>query len=171
MATDIVIEELTNGELTEDNNWEGTGVFDKLIEVVNKNIEGQFLKGRISGADYANVYLGSMQSVIAQSIQFVLQEKKVEADVELAKAQASELELNGVDKRLTNEKQREAKDAEIALLERQKEGFDDNKYQKLFDSQMNSWALMYSSGLLTSQPDIIANDEVTTLYNTLKPAE
>ena len=46
---------------------------------------------------------------------------------------------------------------------------DDNKYQKLFEAQMNAWALMYSSGLLSDKPSIISNDSASSLYNTLKP--
>jgi hypothetical protein len=76
MATDITIEQLTDGTLT-DNEWVGTGVFDKLIDAVNQNIEGQYNKGRIKGTDYANVYLGSMQSVISQSIEFLLNKSLV----------------------------------------------------------------------------------------------
>ena len=76
------LSEITNGSLI-DNEWDGTGVFDKLIDAVNKNIEAQYSKGRITGNDYANVYLGSMQSVIAQSVQYVLQEKQVIANTKL----------------------------------------------------------------------------------------
>jgi hypothetical protein len=79
---DIVITDLTDGSLDINNDWAGTGVFDKLIEAVNKNIEGQYNKGRISGSDYANVYLGSMQSVLAQSMEFLLREKLVEAQIQ-----------------------------------------------------------------------------------------
>ena len=63
----------------------------------------------------------------------------------------------------------ELKQANIDLLNRQKEGFDDNKHQKLFEAQMNAWALMFSSGLLTDKPTIISNDSASALYNTLKP--
>jgi hypothetical protein len=79
---DILITDLTDGSLDINNDWSGTGVFDKLIEAVNKNIEGQYNKGRISGSDYANVYLGSMQSVLAQSMEFLLREKLVEAQIQ-----------------------------------------------------------------------------------------
>ena len=70
---------------------------------------------------------------------------------------------------LQSSKDLEVKQANIDLLSRQKEGFDDNKYQKLFEAQMNAWALMFSSGLLTTQPSIISNDSASALYNTLKP--
>lgn len=81
MATDITIEELTNGALV-DNDWTGTGVFDKLIAAVNKNIEGQFNKGRITGKDYATVYLGGIQAVLQQSMEFLLREKLTEAQTD-----------------------------------------------------------------------------------------
>ena len=59
------------------------------------------------------------------------------------------------------------KDANIELLDRQREGFDDNKHQKLFEAQMNAWALMFSSGILETKPKIINDDAVSTLYTTL----
>ena len=63
----------------------------------------------------------------------------------------------------------EVKQANIDLLNRQKDGFDDNKHQKLFEAQMNAWALMFSSGLLSDKPQIISNDSASALYNALKP--
>jgi len=62
-------------------NANKTGVFDKLMEAVNEDINKQYLDNRITGSDYANVYLGSIQSVLAQSIQFVLQEQLSEAQI------------------------------------------------------------------------------------------
>ena len=81
MATDILVESVTNGQLV-NNEWKGTGVFDKLMEAVNKNIESQYQKNRIKGADYAQVYLGSIQAVLQQSMQYVLQEQITEAQVD-----------------------------------------------------------------------------------------
>ena len=71
------------------------------------------------------------------------------------------------DDMLTSAKQRLNIEKQTELYQRQKEGFDDNKYQKLFESQMNSWAVMFSSGLLTTKPSIIDSDKVTQLYNNL----
>ena len=58
---------------------------------------------------------------------------------------------------------------QIALTERQTEGFDDNIRQKLFEAQMNAWAMMFSSGLLESSPSIITSDEVSNLYSSMLP--
>jgi len=60
------------------------------------------------------------------------------------------------------------KEAELSTQERQKQGFDDNMKLKLFESQINGWSMMFSSGMLSSSPSIITNDEVTNLYNNLK---
>ena len=92
---EIELTDLTNTKTcsTEDD---GTGVFDKLIKSVEYHIEGQYKSGRIKGTDYANVYLGSMQSVLSESIKFLLSEQKADKEADLVAAQISELELNGV---------------------------------------------------------------------------
>lgn len=64
----------------------------------------------------------------------------------------------------TAAKQRLNVEKQTELYQRQKEGFDDNKYQKLFESQINAWGLMFSSGMLTEKPAIITGDKVSQLY-------
>lgn len=71
---DIQLDSITNAS--------GTGVFDKLMEAVNTQIESQYLNNRITGSDYANVYLGGMQAVLQQSMQYVLQEQLTEAQID-----------------------------------------------------------------------------------------
>lgn len=71
---DIQLDSVTNSN--------GTGVFDKLMEAVNDQIETQYLNNRITGSDYANVYLGGLQAVLQQSMQFVMQEQLTEAQIE-----------------------------------------------------------------------------------------
>lgn len=183
MATNIVLTDLTNGTLGANNEWGGTGVFDVLMKAVNKNIEGQYNKNRITGPDYASVYLGAIQSVIAQSVQYLLQEQKIEADVDLVKTQNTEIQLNGIkdrnikteqalneaDKRLSTAKARELQEAQRRLYERQIIGFDDNKEIKAFESQLNSWALLHSSGMIDSVvlPSVINADNLQATYNSL----
>ena len=147
----VKLEELTNGTtvVKEVNGlntytWEGTAVFDVLVHVVNENLKIQYDEGRIKATDYAQAYIGGLQTCITESMKYIMQKDNLIKDEEL-------------------------KQANIDLLNRQKEGFDDNKYQKLFEAQMNAWALMFSSGLLTTQPSIISNDSASALYNTLKP--
>ena len=87
----------------------------------------------------------------------------VKKQVEQGTAAISKIE----DDKLTSAKQRLNIEAQTSLYARQEVGFDDNKYQKLFDSQINAWGLMFSSGMLTEKPAIITGDKVSQLYNTL----
>ena len=64
----------------------------------------------------------------------------------------------------TAAKQRLNVEKQTELYQRQIKGFDDNKYQKLFESQINAWGLMFSSGMLTEKPSIITGDKVSQLY-------
>lgn len=148
MSTKVDINDFSNGSIDNSNpqepKWEGTGVFDIIMKAANENIKIQNQTSRITGAEYAEVYLGTMQTAISEAMRFLLNKDQSTKDLEV-------------------------KQANIDLLNRQREGFDDNKYQKLFEAQMNAWALMFSSGLLTTKPEIISNDSASSLYNTLKP--
>jgi hypothetical protein len=79
--TTTELTDLTNGSVV-NGEWVGTGVFDMLISAVNKNIEIQYQKGRITGSDYAQVYLGGVQAVLQQSVQWVLQVDTSDAQVD-----------------------------------------------------------------------------------------
>ena len=147
----VNLTELTNGTTVvrevdglNTYTWEGTAVFDVLVRMVNENLKIQYDEGRIKATDYAQAYIGGLQTCLTESMKYIMQKDNLIKDEDL-------------------------KQANIDLLNRQKEGFDDNKHQKLFEAQMNAWALMFSSGLLTTKPEIISNDSASSLYNTLKP--
>lgn len=66
---------------------DGAGVFDVLMRSIDSHLDKQFISGRIKGSDYATVYLGALQTVLQQSIQFVLAEQKAEAEITLLESQ------------------------------------------------------------------------------------
>lgn len=94
--TVILTTELTNGT-TADN---GTGVFDVLMRSAELHIVDQFELGRITGEDYAKVYLGALQATLAESIRFLLEKQRagLEADLVSAKivSETKNNEANGV---------------------------------------------------------------------------
>lgn len=94
-------------------------------------------------------------------------EYSVQLGVEADTALKNQSKLKIADDMLTSAKNREVLVAQKALHERQTVGFDDNKYQKLFDSQINAWGVMFSSGMLETKPRIINNDKVSDLYDRL----
>lgn len=73
VLNDIDVDSITNAGKT--------GIFDKLMLAVSNNITTQYEENRINSNDFATVYLGSMQAVLAQSMQFALQEQLIEAQV------------------------------------------------------------------------------------------
>lgn len=97
MNLEINFEDFSNGSVdkTDVNNpvWTGDGVFDKLMIAVTGNVSIQYETGKITGENYANVYLGSMQSVIAESMKFVLNKKGIEKQLE---AQDVQIAINEV---------------------------------------------------------------------------
>ena len=67
MASDLItIEDLSGGEVR------GTGSFDELMRTVKSNIDQEYTKNRITGANYSTVYLGAMQTVLQVASQFTL---------------------------------------------------------------------------------------------------
>ena len=252
----IQLSDLTNGSTVRASGtqpvWEGTAIFDVLMKAVNENINIQYELTRITGSDYATVYLGAIESCIKEATNLLLQKAIVDKEIEVKQAQIlniqedtrlktaqakafplqaaqelaltteqvltqkedtklkaaqaiayplqSEKDLNVktqqilsmqnddniksaqstkdlevktkdldvkqaqidklIDDLLTAAKQRE-------LYSRQILGFDDNKYQKLFESQLSSWGLMFSSGMMTEKPAVIRDDKVSTLYTKL----
>ena len=83
---ELNFEEFSNGSISTTNpdqpEWVGTGIFDELMKAINGNIKVQFDSGRIKGTEYADVYLGSMQTAIAESMKFMLNKQTIEKGLE-----------------------------------------------------------------------------------------
>lgn len=93
------VQELTTKQLN------GTGVFDVLMSTSALHIQEEYIKGRIRGQEYAQVYLGAMQAVLSTSVEYLNrskllgveianQEKQgllIEAQVALTEAQANQV--------------------------------------------------------------------------------
>ena len=78
--TALTIKSLTDIETTPGTD---VGNLGKLLETITLQLEEQFTKGRITGTDYANVYLGAIQAVIQQSVAYTLGMAKTNAEVAL----------------------------------------------------------------------------------------
>ena len=178
---DILISDISNGSISTgaDNKyiWTGSGIFDKLMIAVNGNIKVQFDNGHINTADYANVYLGALQSAIQSSMDFLLKEKLTEEQIAASQADtAIKEEQSTADKELkakqallfvaqttTEASNNTVKINQAALLtkqgmlvDRQKQGFDDDAKGKLLKQVMDSWAVGFS----VSQTDISVPDSI-----------
>ena len=86
----ININNFSNGQIDNTNpqepKWEGSGVFDVIIKAANENIKIQHKTSRITGAEYAEVYLGTMQSAISEAMKFLLSKGITEKEISLKEA-------------------------------------------------------------------------------------
>ena len=100
----------------------GTGNFDKLVQVVTLHLEAQFTAGRITGTDYATVYLGALQSTLDQAVSFTLSMNKANEEATLLEKQQtkvdSDVTLTGKQGLLVDAQELQA-DAQTALVDKQ----------------------------------------------------
>ena len=86
MSMIVDINDFSNGSIDSSNpqdpKWDGTGVFDIIMKAANENIKIQNQTSRITGAEYAEVYLGTMQSAISESMKFLLNKPGIEKGLE-----------------------------------------------------------------------------------------
>jgi hypothetical protein len=104
-TTLITLDDLTQAKV------DGTGAFDTLMRSMVSHLELEFNKGRLRGADYANVYLNALNPVLQNAVVFLLQKDEaankaalVDAQVRLTEVQIllaeAELERELINKEL-----------------------------------------------------------------------
>ena len=159
--------------------------FDALFDTLNTKVRGQLQADydckKINGATFAATWAAMMSPAVGQILSSIvsLQNKETAADRCVKQAQCDKIQyeidnLLPIDKDIkTKTKEKISYEvstvlpAQVSLTNRQRTGFDDNVNQKLFEAQINSWAMMFSSGLLEETPSIISNDSVSALYGRL----
>lgn len=77
----IVIADLTQATVG------GTGVFDVLMKAAKAHLDSEHASNRIKSAEYATVYLGSLEAVMSASLQFLLTKQKAGLEAELLQKQ------------------------------------------------------------------------------------
>lgn len=111
---DVIITPITNEDLTT-KVVNGTGIFDELMTAANAHLDSQFKNERITGTQYAEVYLGQLQAVLANAVQFLIERDKTYLNNLLINAQ---IELANKQVELAD-KQLEQADKQLELLEKQ----------------------------------------------------
>jgi len=142
-----------NDEVVPINLTNVTATYIKLTDLVKADLDLQFNSKRIKSTEYADVYSKLMSTCLQLA---------VEEPVKYSQKKLFERQAKGYDDDLAT------KNAQKELYIRQTEGFDDDLRRKMLDTQMNAWAMMFSSGLLEDKPNIITNDAVTALYNIMQ---
>ncbi len=135
----------------------GTGVFDDLMESVNVHLDAQYNLGRITGADYATVYLGAMQSAIQTSASFVVGAAKGNAEISLIN-QKEITEYAQTHNSLSGK--------QATLFGEQAKGFQWNADQKYLKTLMDAWSINISTAGVASTNITALNATGTGNLNT-----
>lgn len=120
------IPEVTVSNLTQ-ATLAGNGVFDVLMRSVKAHLDAEFEASRIKGAEYATVYLGSLDLAMQNAMAFLLQSQKISRELELLDRQIlladkglekADVEKDILEKQLLlADKELEKADAEILILQ------------------------------------------------------
>jgi len=144
----------------------GTGIFDDLMEAVNIHLEAQFQLGRITGKEYATVYLGAMQSALQNSASFTLGKEKTNAEsavlgqkevTEYAQTQQTTKIAPHADSILGKQ---------ATLYGEQSKGFKWNADQKYLKTLMDAWSINVSTAGVASTNITAINATGTGNLNT-----
>ena len=75
--TALVVADLTKTTL------DGDGVFDVLMRANKAHLDAEYTKNRIKGPEYSTVYLGSLETVMRTSLEFLLQRQRIDLEAQL----------------------------------------------------------------------------------------
>ena len=165
-ATTVDVADLTSGKIG------GTGVFDILMTVVSKHIQEEYNKNRITGKEYATVYIGAVNAVLQQAVQFLSigqQVEKLNAEIGLLR-QKTVTELAQTDNDIpaglgfNNDtvvagsiaKQKD-------LLTAQTTGFTRDAEQKILKAFLDTWAVRRTTDEGTTTPSNIADTAINAV--------
>lgn len=142
----ITIADLTTNVATSDAYIvTGDGIFDDLMEAVNSHLDAQYKLGRISGDKYAEVYLGAMQSAIAQAVAFTLGKAKTNAEVTLLGQKEVTEYAQTLQTTKTAPNANSLSGKQITLYGEQAKGFKWNADQKYLKTLLDAWSINIST--------------------------
>ena len=135
----------TLSDTTENTISAKTGNFDELMKTVTLHLEEQFNAGRITGTDYATVYLGALQSVLAQAVTFTLNMNKSNKETDLlAQKEITEYAQTGTTSADTLPATGSVTGKQITLFTEQAKGFKWNAENKYLKSLLDAYAINVS---------------------------
>lgn len=91
VPNEVSIPEIDTKSLTE-STLDGNGVFDVMMKAMDAHILEQYAAERITSDNYGQVYLGALQAVMSESVQFLLTKDKAANDAAIS--------LSGIKKNL-----------------------------------------------------------------------
>ena len=137
---DISFTTLSNATTATD----GAGNFDELMKVVTLHLEKQFTDGRITGTDYATVYLGAFQSTLAQAVNFTLNMNKANEEADLLAQKTTTEYAQTMATGANTPHANSIAGKQITLFTEQAKGFKWNAENKYLKSLLDAYAINVS---------------------------
>ena len=131
---------------------EGTGTFDVMMRTVKLHLQQEFDKGRITGSDYATVYLGAMGNTMQQALALIISNatiKKTNAELGLLRQKtvteiAQTKNVIPEDIGFTSGDVEGLAGQQIALYLAQTVGLSDDAIQKVLKMMLDTWSVRAS---------------------------
>ena len=163
----ISIVNLTQNVVTSaDNIVTGTGIFDAMMTTVNAHLAAQFNLGRITGTDYATVYLTAIQATVQQAVAFTIGAQKGNAEQALL-FQKEITEFAQTDKATkVAPSATSVMGAQAALAVEQAKGFKWNADQKYLKTILDAWSINVSTAGIAATQVTAINPTGTGNVNT-----
>ncbi|MDC3375246.1 hypothetical protein OAW27_00210 [bacterium] len=163
----LTIADLTANVATSDANVvTGTGVLDDMMETVNAHLAAQFNLGRITGSDYATVYLTAMQATVQQAVSYTLGQAKTNSETSLLlQKEVTEFAQTEQSTKVAPTTTSVAGRANNLSTEQSK-GFKWNADQKYLKTLLDAWAVNISTAGIASTGVIALNTTGTGNINT-----
>lgn len=168
---DITIADVTDGTIA------GAGAFDQFMVAITAHIKAEYDAGRINGKDYSTVYLGALQSALAQAVQFVLNEQisdkqgdKINAEIALINQKAATEEAQTLDTTTlgtTPGAVAGVVSKQKALIQQQSDGFLRDAEQKAARIMLDTFNVRRSTDALTEPPTRAEDEDINKFIETL----
>lgn len=156
--TDITIAEVTDGSAT------GTGAFDKMMEGLEAHLIEEYQAGRITGTEYATVYLGALQTAMAQAVQYVLGRQSASKQGDLLAQKIATEEAQTLDTTTSGSTPAPTVAGLIGkqklLLGKQTDGFDRDAEQKVLKIMMDAYTVQRSTDSALGPPSKADNEDI-----------
>lgn len=144
----------------------GDGVFDDLMEVVNAHLDAQFKLGRITGTDYATVYLGALQSTIQNAVTYLLGQEKTNAESALLAQKAITEWAQTEQSTNVSPTADSILGKQATLYGEQAKGFKWNADQKYLKTLLDAWSINISTAGVAATGITAINETGTGNINT-----
>jgi len=163
----ISIGNLTANVATDaDNVVTGTGIFDDMMETVNAHMAAQFNLGRITGSDYATVYLTAIQATLQHAVAYTVGMQKGNAEESLL-FQKEVTEFAQTDRSSkSSPSPTSVMGAQAALAVEQAKGFKWNADQKYLKTILDAWSINVSTAGIAATQVTAINPTGTGNVNT-----